>query len=114
MQEYVKMENVWDHLTHFAQQRKCFIILLMGVKKEQPSGEIRRDLALIQMQESKIGKRIVAALAENADFLQLKPKHLNAPVSIQCHVFEQKNVHASRKQVLPILQNVLDNDVSDD
>lgn len=102
------MENVWEHLTQFAQQRKCYIILLMGVKK-QPSGEVRRDLALIQMQESDVGKRIVTALAEMADFLQLKQKDLNSPDSVQCQLFEQKNVQISRKKVLPIIQKVLDN-----
>lgn len=86
----------------------------MGVKK-QPSGKIRRDLALIQMQESEVGKRIVAALAEKAEFLQLKQKELNSPDSIKCQLFEQQNVQASRKQVLPIVQKVLDtNDDSED
>lgn len=102
------MENVWDHLMQFAKQRECYIILLMGVKK-QPSGEIRRDFALIQMQDSEIGKRIVDALAKKADFLQLKQKDLNSPDSIQCQLYEQENVQASRKQILPIVQMVLDN-----
>lgn len=105
------MENVWIYLTQFAIQRKCYIILLMGVRK-QASGEIRRDLALIQMQESEVGKRIIAALAENGEFLQLKQKELNSPNSIECQLFEQENVRASRKQVLPIVQKVLDNDES--
>lgn len=83
----------------------------MGVEK-QPSGEIRRDLALIQMQGSDVGTRLVAALARKADFLQLKQKDLNPPDSIQCQLYEQKNVQASRKQVLPIVQKVLDNDDS--
>lgn len=103
------MDNVWNYLTQFAVQTKCYVILLMGVKK-QPAGEFRRDLALIQMQESDVGKRMFAALAENGDLLQLKQKDLISPKIVQCQLFEQKNVRASRKQVLPIVQQVLNND----
>lgn len=100
---------MWSQLRRFAKEKSSDIVVLMGVKKS-PSGDIRRDLALVRFNEAPHCKRIIDAITlEHSEFLQLKKKSVITPDSIECHLFEQENVKASRKQVLPIVQKILDN-----
>lgn len=110
LQEFLQKENAWSDVKRFATEKGCDIIVLMGVKKF-PFGDIRRDLALVQFRDSQHGKQIVNAIAtENAEYLQLREKQTMPPESIKCQLFEQQNIKASRKQVLPIIQKILDSE----
>lgn len=95
-------------MERFANEKNCDIVVLTGVK-ECPAGDVRRDLALIQFHESPHCKQIIDAVSiENADFLQLRKKDVVAPSTVKCQVFEQENIKATRKLILPLVQKVLD------
>lgn len=79
----------------------------MGMK-ELESGGIRRDLGLVILHESKLTEDVVKALSiENAEYLQLQEKTSDFAKPKQIRIFEQLNIKASRKQILPIVQKVL-------
>lgn len=79
----------------------------MGVKELEVGG-IRRDFAVVPLSDTNLAKRILNALTvDNGEYLQLekKPNHILTARNVQ--LFEQGNVKASRKQILPIIQKVL-------
>lgn len=81
------------------------MIVLMGMR-ELETGGIRRDIGLISMNESKLTETLVNAFSiEKSEFLQLEQKLQE----YKGFFYEQHNVKASRKQILPIVQNILNN-----
>lgn len=84
------------------------MLILMGIK-ELESGGVRRDIGLLLLRDSDVGKQIQNELCiTNRDYLQLDEKCSDIFGSVQGLLFEQNNIRASRKQILPIIQNVLD------
>lgn len=79
----------------------------MGMK-ELKTGGIRRDLGLVILNETNLTRKVVNALTiEHADILQLQEKTSDLLNSEHIRIFEQHNIKASRKQILPIVQTVL-------
>lgn len=77
--------------------------------KELDSGGFRRDIGLIPLCHSDFTKQLINAVSiENRDYLELEQKCSEILNSAHGHLFEQKNLKASRKQILPIIQNILD------
>lgn len=90
----------------FGNERNCDMVVLMGMK-ELENGDIRRDIGLILLNDSELNKQIQQELTIlNRDYLQLEDKNSELFSSVQ--LFEQKNIRASRKQILPIIKIVLD------
>lgn len=80
----------------------------MGLK-ELPGGGVRRDLGLIVLRNTNLAKDVCKALSnDNGPYLQLKEKLMYSSDSLEVRLFEQLNVKASRKQILPIVQQILD------
>lgn len=105
MQDYVQKENVMESLQQFGNERNCDILVLMGMK-ELESGGIRRDVGLIALRDSELAKKVINELStKNREYLMLENKVCDL---LQGQLFEQQNVKASRKQILPIVQKVLD------
>lgn len=100
--------DVWNSLQHFGSARDCDFLVLMGMK-ELVTGGIRRDFALIPLRNPNLGNEIMNKLSvENGEYLQLEEKSNTLLSSVNGRLFEQKNVKASRKQILPIIRSVLD------
>lgn len=86
-------------------------MVLMGMQ-ELKTGGIRRDLGLVILHESNLTEQVVNALSvESAEYLQLEEKTSELLNSKHIRIFEQQNIKASRKQILPIIQKTLDQDV---
>lgn len=89
----------------FSGERNCDVLILMGMK-ELETGGIRRDIAMVPIRESAFAKKIVEKLCrENREYLKLVDKNSDL---LSGRLFEQQNVKVSRKQILPIIQKVLD------
>lgn len=98
-------KDAWDSLKEFGDVHHCDLIVLMGMLVMK-NGDVRRDLAIIAINPTKLANATFDILAiNNADLLQLERKRLDLNGSI---VFEQKNIKASRKQILPLLQSMLE------
>lgn len=80
------------------------LIVLMGMLIMQ-NGDVRRDLAVIPIGSMELFHAAVETLHNCTTVsLQLEPKRLELN---GCRLFEQKNIKASRKQILPLLQTML-------
>lgn len=99
----MRKENVWESLQQFGNERNCDFLVLMGMK-EVETGRIRRDIGLVPLRDSKLVKRL---LVDNGEYLDLLEKTHNLHDSTKIQLFEQKNVKASRKQILPIIQKAM-------
>lgn len=104
-QEYVQKENVVESLRQFGNQRNCDILVLMGMK-ELETGGIRRDMGFYPLRDSERTNKVMNELSiTNREYLGLTNKECD---QLQGRLFEQQNIKASRKQILPIVQKVLD------
>lgn len=101
----MQKENVLESLQQFGNERNCDILVLMGMK-ELKTGGIRRDMGLLPLRNTELSTKVINKLSvENREFLELKNKPCDL---LQGQLFEQQNVKASRKQILPIIQKILD------
>lgn len=104
MQDYVQKDNVLKSLQQFGNERNCDILVLMGMK-ELDTGGIRRDMGFFPFRNTELANKVINELSiVNRDFLQLENKESNLLQGL----FEQQNIKASRKQILPIVQKVFD------
>lgn len=80
----------------------------MGHKKDKEANRKRRDLGIVILRDSQLAKDLVKAISvDNAEYLQLEEKTSDLVNPEQIRMFEQNNVLASRKQIFPIVQQVL-------
>lgn len=94
-------------MQQFGKELNCDMLVLMGLI-ELESGGIRRDIGLVPLRESQLAINILNELSVvNREYLQLKDKSSDVVKSAQGALFEQQNVTASRKQILPIIQAII-------
>lgn len=80
----------------------------MGHKKDKVAKRKRRDLGIVILRDSQLAQDLVKAITvDNAENLQLEEKTSDLIKPEQMRMFEQNNVSASRKQIFPIVQQVL-------
>lgn len=107
----MQREKVLENLHLFGKEKCCDAIVLMGMKEIENNG-IRRDIGLIGLRENTCVTKILENLLESTEpNLELKPKGIhNAELSALPfgRFFDQLNLKASRKQVLPIVQKTID------
>lgn len=97
----MKKENAWESLQQFANEHYCDMVVLMGMKT---TDTVRRDLGLIILKETKLTKDLKNVITvDNFDLLELELKFEER----KCFFYEQHNIKASRKKILPILQDIL-------
>ncbi|XP_001655485.2 exopolyphosphatase PRUNE1 [Aedes aegypti] len=108
VQEYVKLENAAENLQAFAQKTACNVVVLMGMKVNSEDGSVRRDLGIINITDFSLQQQIVSAITSSMvpDF---NVKKLETISFLDGSFYEQNNIKASRKQLLPLVNGVLDN-----
>lgn len=98
------MANAKENLMKYAELHHAQIVLLMGMKVQ--GNDVSRDLGLVNVKNQTLFDAVLKDL-NSSDLLEL---HLRNDVDFLNGIFfEQKNVAASRKQVLPIIKQILDN-----
>lgn len=97
-----------NSLAQFGTEHNCSLLVLIGMK-ELDTGGIRRDIGLFPLRQSNFTNQLVNAVSiENREFLQLERKCSDTLNSELDQLYEQKNLKASRKQIMPIIQKILD------
>ena len=80
----------------------------MGMKINNADGSVQRDLGIAPIKSQQLTNEINASLvASSIPNLQLKI-HPNFSNTSNQYYYEQLNIRASRKQILPIVQTILD------
>lgn len=110
-QEYFQKEKVVENLHQFGKNKNSDVIVLMGIK-EIENNRIRRDLGVISLKHNTCVEKVLKNLLESTEpDLQLKSKEVanfvldSVPFA---RFYEQINIKASRKQILPIVQKTID------
>lgn len=101
--EFIKMDNAAENVRLFAQRGDIDVVVLIGMR---PKGDsIERFMAIINIKNEPLFEGIVEAVTsmKNPDLL-LESR----PIDFMCgKFFDQKNVKASRKQILPVIKQIL-------
>uniref|UniRef100_A0A1B6KJ61 DHHA2 domain-containing protein n=1 Tax=Graphocephala atropunctata TaxID=36148 RepID=A0A1B6KJ61_9HEMI len=102
VQEFLKREDAKRAVQDFCEAYKTKVCVVYG--SEFAQGTVTRDLAVYNHADKNAALEIVAALKSNKDpSLDLQPQ----PCSVEGFMlFEQFNIKATRKQVLPIIRQV--------
>lgn len=116
VQDYIKLDNVEENLKKFAKIQNVQIILLIGMQincnnnENNDENTIKRDLGLINMttNNDKLYQKILYNLINhnnpNLELIEYTNcKFMNGKF------FKQNNIKATRKQILPIIKSILDN-----
>lgn len=107
-QDYLQRGDALESLQKFGEEKNCDMLVLMGLKEIEDGG-IRRDIGLLPLKDSDLNKQIMNELCiVHQDYLQLEAKSSDLFGLVKGVLFEQKNLKASRKQILPIIQKILD------
>lgn len=101
VQEYIRMPAVNENLMRFANELNCDVVVLMGQKLLE-GGKILRDLAIVNVKNLQLFAQCKAALEGSCEFqFEQVDTFMGGPV------YEQKNIKLSRKQILPILNKLV-------
>lgn len=92
-----------ENLKKFSETTESKVILLMGMIVT--GADVRRDLALVNISDAALFSKILERLINNAEYLQLHEVDVKFD---GIKVYRQNNIKASRKQVLPIVKQVVD------
>ncbi|ETN63451.1 PRUNE protein [Anopheles darlingi] len=106
VQEYLKLSECSQHVNQFACSTQSNVVLLLGMKV-LPDGSVRRDIGIIPIDDKPLAEKIISALLEdNATSFGLE--RIETDFANGAAFFQQHNLKASRKQLIPIVKNVLD------
>ncbi|CRK98355.1 CLUMA_CG011715, isoform A [Clunio marinus] len=97
------MENAAENVRKFAEDEKIDVVFMMGMAPKAES--IERFLGVINIKNSSLFTAILNAINEMKDpNLQLTPKDVDFMSGL---FYMQENIKASRKQILPVIKNLL-------
>ncbi|EAA09205.5 AGAP004314-PA [Anopheles gambiae str. PEST] len=103
VQEYIKLPEWREHLNRFATSTESNVVILLGMKVH-PDGSVRRDVGVIPIDGTPLAEKIIAALHASQEMnFELE----EIPCSENGTFYQQHNLRASRKQLIPIVKNVL-------
>uniref|UniRef100_A0A182LRY8 DHHA2 domain-containing protein n=1 Tax=Anopheles culicifacies TaxID=139723 RepID=A0A182LRY8_9DIPT len=108
VQDYIKLPEQMEHLSRFANETASNVVILLGLKV-LPDGSVRRDVGIVPINDERLAEQvrctIVTALLACEDMnFQLE----EIPTSgRKGKFFQQHNLKASRKQLMPIVKSVL-------
>ncbi|XP_062558595.1 exopolyphosphatase PRUNE1 [Armigeres subalbatus] len=104
VQDYIKLENAEQNLQAFARKTGSNVVVLMGMKVNAENGSVRRDLGIININDPNLQESILSVISSSTepDF-KLTKLDVNF---LQGSFFEQSNIKASRKQLLPLVSDI--------
>ncbi|XP_053691013.1 exopolyphosphatase PRUNE1 [Sabethes cyaneus] len=109
VQDYVKMYDAETNLLKFAQTTGSDVVVLMGMKINAESNQVRRDLGIVNICDRDLFEKIVTALTTSkTPDLRLEKRCGNVYECVCGIYFTQGNIAASRKQILPLIRSILD------
>lgn len=103
VRDYTNMLNAKENLLKFAEIHQCDVIVLMGMKVVD--GIVSRDVGVVNIKDHLLFDKIIERLTNENSLLCLMEERIDF---LDGKFFAQSNVKASRKQILPMVKNVLD------
>lgn len=99
------MHAAASNLAQFAEQEQCSIIVLMGMKLIDNNP--KRDLAVIKLNDDNL-ELYLQLIHDLKDSKELELEKVDAVEFLSAHIYRQHNAKGSRKQVLPLVQAIVD------
>lgn len=100
---YILMENAEENVKKFAADENLDVVVLMGMIPV--GGSIERFIGVVNIKNEKLFNDVINAMnSMNSPKLQLMEKEANF---MNGKFFQQMNIKASRKQILPVLKDLL-------
>ncbi|XP_035891475.1 exopolyphosphatase PRUNE1 isoform X2 [Anopheles stephensi] len=105
VQEYLKLPDHSEHLQRFAADTGSNVVILLGLKV-LPDGCVRRDVGIVPIDDEPLAEKIVTALKASGQDTNFELEELPS-ADVKGTFFQQHNLKASRKQLMPIVKSVL-------
>ncbi|XP_058115949.1 exopolyphosphatase PRUNE1 [Anopheles ziemanni] len=105
VQEYLNLPQREEHLSEFAGATKSNVVVLLGMKV-LPDGSVRRDIGVVPINDETLSEKICTALLENEE-MDFGLEKIPPTTPCAGTFYQQHNLKASRKQLMPIIINVL-------
>ncbi|XP_053659180.1 exopolyphosphatase PRUNE1 [Anopheles marshallii] len=104
VQNYIQLPDQMEHLVRFATNTGSNVVILLGLKV-LPDGSVRRDVGIVPVDDEQLAEKIVTAIKACKE-MNFELEEL--PTSdVKGKFFQQHNLKASRKQLMPIVKSVL-------
>lgn len=107
VQDYIKLDTVDQNLRIFAERIGCNVIVLMGMKVNPLDKTVKRDLGIINVNSKELYDKVIAML-QNSNSPDLLLEVLKPTGYSERTFYHQGNIKASRKQILPLINEVVD------
>lgn len=104
VREYTNMLDAKENLLKFGEINHCDVIVLMGMKFVD--GIVSRDVGVVNIKDHRLFDKILERLTNENSLLSLVPDE--GIDFLDGKFYTQNNVKPSRKQILPMVKNVLD------
>ncbi|KAM7349269.1 exopolyphosphatase prune [Cochliomyia hominivorax] len=107
VQQFILKLNAVEDVKEFAKEFNCNVILLMGMYVQPEDNSVHRDFGLINISDNNLCESIKKRL------LTLDEPNLNVETYKECNFmdgafYKQNNIKITRKHILPIVKNVID------
>lgn len=100
VQDYVQFANSDSNVLRFAHELNCDILVLMGMKYSD--GRVQRDLAIVNVKNPQLFSDCRRVLEQSLEFeFQQVDTFMGGPI------YNQWNIKLSRKQILPMLNKII-------
>uniref|UniRef100_A0A1Y9HAL3 DHHA2 domain-containing protein n=1 Tax=Anopheles farauti TaxID=69004 RepID=A0A1Y9HAL3_9DIPT len=105
VQDYLKLPDQREHFDQFAISTRSNVVILLGMKV-LPDGGVRRDIGVIPIDDKPLAEKIISAI-RNCKQMNFELEELASCDRTGAIFFQQHNLKASRKQLIPFVKNVL-------
>lgn len=100
--DYIQMPNAESNLKEFASEHNLDVVILMGLKIID--GQVYRDLGVFNFKNEHLTQLIIDQLLSN----NLQLERWQDIHFLNGQLYQQQNLKASRKQILPLTKIILD------
>lgn len=114
LRQYAQMSDAAESVQRLAREEACAVVVLLSMVVDVPSGTVGRQLAVIRTADTAEASQLHAhvlrelcAPEARLDLVELSAADGGVVELLGGRFYQQGNVQASRKQVLPIVQRVL-------
>lgn len=106
VQEFLELPNSEESVKTFAKEHNCCLVFLIGMKVINGT-DVKRDIGLINISNDTLFKEILEKIKVH-DKPNFQLEEINSLNFLGGCFFQQQNVKATRKHILPFVKNILD------
>lgn len=98
--DFLNLPGAFESFAEFCCAQQCKVIVPMGLITR--GEQVFREIGVFGLEESRLQKALVDKLKDTKDLLLIEIENMNGLI-----LFSQGNVNASRKHIVPILNEVI-------